>query len=280
MSDEAEQLRAENKNARVPTELHCPVCKTLHVDQDDWVHKIPHRKHLCASCRHIWQPYAVGTVGVDFHEACRRDGKFLVEERAECLKRELAHVAENGRMRAEMGAAKYRAQELEQRTQELERDLAWTRSEWSAAGEDIQKLEQRRDELLEMVAKLSQTVPLESEVGEALNQRGALLAANGTLKASIAAYERTLQENEELFKVALADHQFIADMLKGIGPFVPRATQSNVVGIVGAVKTMHEAVKELQRALHAVCERATTHLPEDREVINEMHKLAHKDYFA
>lgn len=104
----------KTKNARVPTELHCPMCNTLHVDQDDWAHKIAHRKHLCAQCGHVWAPYDVGTIGVDFHVACRT----------------------------------------------------------------------RRDELLQMVTTLSQSVPLESEVGEALNQRGVLLAEVATLKST------------------------------------------------------------------------------------------------
>lgn len=131
----------------------------------------------------------------------------------------------------------------------------------------------RRDELLEMVAKLSQTVPLESEVGEALNQRGALLAEVGTLKAAIA-------EHEPLFQQALTDRQFLDDVLAGIGPFMPRSTKRTVSGVIGGVKTLYDAIKELQRRLHVACELATTHLPEDREVINEMHKFAHKDYLA
>ncbi len=131
----------------------------------------------------------------------------------------------------------------------------------------------RRDELLEMVAKLSQSVPLESEVGEALNQRGVLLAEVGTLKSTIAEHEPQLQQ-------ALTDRQFLDDVLAGIGPFMPRTTKRTVSGIIGGVKTLYDAVKELQCRLHVACELATTHLPEDREVINEMHKFAHKDYLA
>ncbi len=52
----------------------------------------------------------------------------------------------------------------------------------------------RRDELLALVAKLSQTVPLESEVAEALNQRGTLLAEVGTLKARVAELEHELAD--------------------------------------------------------------------------------------
>jgi hypothetical protein len=141
------------KNARVPTEIFCPVCNHKHVDQGEWAHEIAHRKHLCANCQHVWAPYDVGTVGVSF------------------------------------GAADMPAAE---KIQILERDLAWTQSEWGTAGHEIQALEKRRDELLEMVAKLSQTVPLESEVAEALNQRGALLAEVGTLKARVAELEAQL----------------------------------------------------------------------------------------
>jgi len=209
MSDvdyELTRLREAVQQARdafVPVEIHCPECKAQHVDQDEWATTISHRKHLCHNCGHIWQPYTVGTVGVDLHMPCRK----------------------------------------------------------------------RRDELLEMVAKLSQSVPLDSEVGEALNQRGVLLAEVGTLKAAIA-------EHEPLFQQALTDRQFLDDVLAGIGPFMPRATKRTVSGVIGGVKTLYEAIKELQRGIHTACERATTHLPEDREVINEVHKLAHKDYFA
>lgn len=51
--------------------------------------------------------------------------------------------------------------------------------------EEKRHLEQRRDELLALVARLSQTVPLESEVAQALEQRGALLAEIGTLRAAV-----------------------------------------------------------------------------------------------
>jgi len=222
------------KNARVPTEIVCPLCNTKHVDQGEWAHEIAHRKHLCAQCGHVWAPYDVGTVGVAFGSP-----KLPVEEYI----------------------------------QMMNRDIAYVQGEWSAAGEEIQKLEKRRDELLEMVAKLSQTVPLDSEVSEALNQRGALLAEIGTLRSS-------LSEHEPLFKDALATQQFLEDVLVGIGPFMPRDTQRTVAGIIGGVKKMHETVKELQRTLHSVCEHATTHQPEDREMILEGYKLAQKDYFA
>jgi hypothetical protein len=219
------QVVGDLKNARVPTETHCPMCKTLHVDQDDWAHKIPHRKHQCASCHHIWQPYTVGTVGVDFHVTCR----------------------------------------------------------------------DRRDELLAMVAKLSQTVPLESEVAEALNQRGALLAEIGTLKATIA-------EHEIHFEDALWTQQFLDGVLAGIhphlaGPFQAGPVPNTVDGIVGAVRTMREAmdfsgeiqsatsernkllvlmIAELQKTLKEVCEIATTPLPEDRLCVRRAYAVANK----
>jgi len=120
-------------NAQVPTEIHCPQCGMLHVDQDEWATTRLHRKHLCHGCGHIWAPYPVTTTGCDFHVACR------------------------------------------------EREA---------------KLEKRRDELLEMVAKLSQTMPLESEVAEALAQRGALLAEVGTLRARVAELEKPTPSTE------------------------------------------------------------------------------------
>jgi len=150
----------------------------------------------------------------------------------------------------------------------------WTPYAVTTVGVDVHApCRTRRDELLQLVSNLSQSVPLDSEVGEALNQRGALLAEVGTLKATIA-------EHELMFQQALTDRQFLDDVLAGIGPFLPRTTQRTVAGLIGGVKTLHDAVKELQRRLHVACELATTHLPEDREVINEMHRFAHKDYLA
>lgn len=50
----------------------------------------------------------------------------------------------------------------------------------------VSRLEERQQELLQTIARISQTVPLESEVAEALEQRGKLLAEIGTLKARLA----------------------------------------------------------------------------------------------
>lgn len=52
---------------------------------------------------------------------------------------------------------------------------------------DIDELQLRQQEHFALIAKLSQQVPLESEVAEALNQRGVLLAEIGTLKSHLAA---------------------------------------------------------------------------------------------
>jgi predicted nuclease with TOPRIM domain len=151
-------------NAQVPTEILCPECGKLHVDQDEWATTRLHRKHLCHGCGHVWQPYVVTTTGVDFHVGCQ------------------------------------------ERIARAEADVTWIRSAWQTEIEENKKLGKelhealtenaqlhtRRDELLAMVAQLSQTVPLDSEVAEALNQRGALLAEVGTLKARIAELESML----------------------------------------------------------------------------------------
>ncbi len=55
-------------------------------------------------------------------------------------------------------------------------------------------LEARRDELLLLVAKLSQEAALPDEVANALNQRGALLAEIGTLRSRLAEAEREWDE--------------------------------------------------------------------------------------
>jgi len=147
------QLKADleqARNAQVPTEIRCPQCNLLHVDQDEWATTRLHRKHLCHGCGNIWQPYPVTTTGCDFHDACR---------------------VESTQLRA---------------------DTNWLRAAWETEIEENKKLTVRRDELLAMVAKLSQTVPLDSEVAEALTQRGTLLAEVGTLKARVVELESML----------------------------------------------------------------------------------------
>lgn len=64
----AEAQLANLKFLGIPVVLHCPLCKVQHIDQleedgTDWATR-PHRKHLCAACKHVWQPYPVGTYGV------------------------------------------------------------------------------------------------------------------------------------------------------------------------------------------------------------------------
>jgi len=204
MSDTEELIRLREavqlaRNARVPVELFCPQCKAQHVDQNEWAHEISHRKHLCHACQHVWQPYPVGTVGVDLHIPCR------------------------------------------EKQDRLETDIAWLRGEWTNTVEDNRLLSIRRDELLAVVANLSQTVPLESEVAEALNQRGALLAEIGTLKATIAEREWTDAVN----KILLERNETLVAMI-----------------------TM------LQQGIRDVCAIATTPLPEDRQVVIAVGKLA------
>jgi hypothetical protein len=242
-----ERLRViaqEARDARVPVELFCPQCKVQHVDQGEWAHEISHRKHLCHACQHVWLPYPVGTVGVDLHIPCR------------------------------------------EKQDRLEAD-------WTQTVEDNRLLAIRRDELLAMVANLSQTVPLESEVAEALNQRGALLAEIGTLKATIA-------EHEPLFAQALNDRAFLDAILDGVhthlkGPFFPDPIPNTVSGIVDVLRATREAfdfsgvmqkvlserneklvlmITTLQQGIRDVCAIATTPLPEDRQVVIEVGKLA------
>lgn len=145
------------RNAQVPTEILCPECGKLHVDQDEWATTRLHRKHLCHGCGHIWQPYVVTTTGVDFHVDCHAQQDRLHDE-----------------------------------ANQLRAETTWLRSAWETEIEENKKLTTRRDELLAMVANLSQSVPLDSEVAEALNQRGTLLAEVGTLKARIAELESML----------------------------------------------------------------------------------------
>lgn len=58
--------------APIPMILHCPACRTQHIDAPskpvpgdgpEWTNP-PHRSHLCHSCGHVWRPADVPTTGV------------------------------------------------------------------------------------------------------------------------------------------------------------------------------------------------------------------------
>lgn len=63
-----ESLKEGLQKQPVPTEIRCPQCSLLHVDQDEWATTRVHRKHLCHGCNHVWQPYPAYTIGVNFAE--------------------------------------------------------------------------------------------------------------------------------------------------------------------------------------------------------------------
>lgn len=62
-------LAADNIRTRlgyaIPMVLHCPVCRTQHIDAPapGWDNP-PHRSHACGSCGCIWRPSDLPTVGV------------------------------------------------------------------------------------------------------------------------------------------------------------------------------------------------------------------------
>jgi hypothetical protein len=145
MLDDAYVQLALADQARVPTELFCPQCKHQHVDKDegdiDWTMRI-HKKHLCAACGHIWRPYPVSTVGVDFHAQCR-------------AAREACDLA---------------VAELRRQVSDQARLIA-----------ENQQLTVRRDELLQLVAKLSREEPQDGELEECKSGH----AAVGTLRAKL-----------------------------------------------------------------------------------------------
>lgn len=49
----------------IPMRLHCPECKTLHIDEGEFATK-PHHTHACQECGAVWRPARVATVGVRF----------------------------------------------------------------------------------------------------------------------------------------------------------------------------------------------------------------------
>lgn len=164
------------RDAKVPTEIHCPQCKLLHVDLNEWATTRLHRKHLCAGCGHVWGPYAVTTVGVDFHVECRKQ-----------------HTEVQNRMERAHGDVNWLRNVWET---EIENNKA-LRKEHAALREANEALTRRRDELLQQVWNLSQSTPLDSEVTNAIDAQRALIAEVGTLKARVAELEREKTEREK-----------------------------------------------------------------------------------
>lgn len=70
-----ESLKENLQKSPVPTEVRCPQCTLLHVDQDEWATTRVHRKHLCHGCGHVWMPYAAYTIGVNFAAGRNIDSK-------------------------------------------------------------------------------------------------------------------------------------------------------------------------------------------------------------
>lgn len=69
------------------------------------------------------------------------------------------------------------------------------RAEARALAEEVAHLEERQQEHLKLIHSLSQSVPLESEVREALAQRGTLLAEIGTLRSQLVAAQSSDEEH-------------------------------------------------------------------------------------
>lgn len=59
-----ELSRSRELRRPIPVILHCPECRTQHVDRDEWATR-PHRTHLCAKCGLEWRASQVPTVGIE-----------------------------------------------------------------------------------------------------------------------------------------------------------------------------------------------------------------------
>jgi len=161
-------------HARVPTELFCPECKHQHVDKDegdiDWTVR-PHKKHLCAACKHIWKPYPVGTVGVDFHAQCRA-----------------------AREACDLAVAQLRQQAADQ-------------ARLIAENEQLTK---RRDELLQLVVKMTREEPQSGELEECKAGRAALIAEVGSLRSELMERNAIVEE----MQIELIEVRAQADLLR------------------------------------------------------------------
>lgn len=81
--------------------------------------------------------------------------------------------------------------ERKQELRECNQDRYWDGARYSRSAlaeclDEIDRLEARQQEHLALIQRLSQEVPLQSEVSEALAQRGRLLAEIGTLRSQLA----------------------------------------------------------------------------------------------
>lgn len=95
---------------------------------------------------------------------------------------------------------------------------------------DVVRLEQRRDELLATIARISQTVPLESEVNEALDQRGALLAEIGTLRARLRVVEAVRDDAREASARDLEARRYSDDTIREAYASFGDGTANDAIG--------------------------------------------------
>lgn len=59
----------------IPMLLHCPECRTRHVDEGEFVSKRLHHTHSCQGCGHTWRPAIEHTVGVQFLPGFKNEEK-------------------------------------------------------------------------------------------------------------------------------------------------------------------------------------------------------------
>lgn len=139
-------------------------------------------------------------------------------------------------------------------------------AENTALDAKVAHLEERQLEHLTLIQSLSQTVPLESEVREALAQRGTLLAEIGTLRSQLAAakasdeahgntrmqefteYKRRRNEQHDAYDVL---HAKVADLEKQIAFHKDRSVALHQVwfGIPGAFTPEMLAVEHERMAM-------------------------------
>lgn len=89
--------------------------------------------------------------------------------------------------------------ELRERVRELEEMLDVAADERRGFNAKVVALETRQQELLDLVARLSQSTPLASELEGWESARRALVAEVGTLRARVAELERKVSESQRWF---------------------------------------------------------------------------------
>jgi len=215
----------EHTGQPVPMVLHCPECKTRHIDEGEFATKV-HHTHSCQGCGLTWRPAVVPTVGVQFlpgfrnaapeHTGPRYSPLGLSFERIEELKaaeRDLSALREtDAELLGAYNAAHQGLAAANARVAELERELQ------DNALAAVKERTQFRDRILDLETRAEVHAQARREYAERV----------GNAEPALAAATARVAELEAAFEQSMASRMVIESALNAANARADAAEQWNV----------------------------------------------------